>query len=289
MGKKAPSAPPAPDPAATAAAQAAANKETAIAQRALNMFDVESPQGTISYSPTGQMVGDIERYKVTQALSPEQQRLYDLSTQAQQRYGEIGTEQLSRVGDVLGQPFSTAEFGAAPVVNEATRRQVAASMMGRLEPQLDARRAALETRLANQGFVSGSEAYNTAMDENNRAYNDALLAADIAAGGEMRNVYALEAAARDKAINEALMQRTQPLSELAALFSGVAPQAPQFLPGPQGQIGAPDIMGATYANYSGAQNAYNQAAAQQRAETQGLYGLLGQLGGAGLYGWAGRK
>lgn len=49
MGKSTPSAPKAPDPVATANAQAAANKETAIAQAQLNMVDQYTPYGSLTY------------------------------------------------------------------------------------------------------------------------------------------------------------------------------------------------------------------------------------------------
>ena len=148
---------------------------------------------------------------------------------------------------------------------------------------MDRDRAALETQLAIQGFMAGTEGYNSAMDERNRAINDLYLGADIGAGAEMANMYSLESTARDKAINEMLMQRNQPMSELSALMSGSQPTSPQFLPSPQGSIAAPDFMGAQYgsANMQNTanQNAYNQQMGQYNANMQGLYGL----GGAGLY------
>jgi len=45
MGKSAPAPPVPPDPIKTAAAQAAVNKETAIAQAKLNMIDEYTPYG----------------------------------------------------------------------------------------------------------------------------------------------------------------------------------------------------------------------------------------------------
>lgn len=60
MGKKS-SAPAAPDPVATANAQAAANKETAIAQAKLNMVNQVGPSGTLTYTPNSAAF-DAERY-----------------------------------------------------------------------------------------------------------------------------------------------------------------------------------------------------------------------------------
>jgi len=50
MGKSAPSAPAAPDPAKTAAAQGAVNKETAITQAALNRINQYTPYGSVVYT-----------------------------------------------------------------------------------------------------------------------------------------------------------------------------------------------------------------------------------------------
>lgn len=53
MGKKSPSPPDPPDPRETAAAQAAANREAAIAQAQLNMIDQYTPYGTLRYEQIG--------------------------------------------------------------------------------------------------------------------------------------------------------------------------------------------------------------------------------------------
>lgn len=53
MGKGRPSAPPAPDPAATANAQAAANIDAARAQATLNRVDQYTPTGSITYRNVG--------------------------------------------------------------------------------------------------------------------------------------------------------------------------------------------------------------------------------------------
>ena len=159
--------------------------------------------------------------------------------------------------------------------------------MARQQPQMDRARAQLQTELANQGFVSGTEGYDRAMDEMMRRETDLGLAADVQAGGEMQRTYGLEASARDRAINEMLMQRQQPLSELSAFMTGAQPSGQQFLPTPQGQIASPDLMGAQYASASAqnqaSQNAYNQQMGARNANLEGLYGL----GGAGLQaaGW----
>jgi hypothetical protein len=273
------SPPPAPDPAATAAAQATANKEAAVAQSELNMINQYTPQGKVEYTQRGTSAEGTPQYSATQTYSPEQQALYDLTTQAGQKFGETANTQLDAVRGRLSQPLDFSGLGAAPTMSEATRQSVANSMYERLNPQFDRDRSALETQLANQGITMGSAAYNTAMDEINRSRNDARLAVDTQAGNEASRLFSLESAARDRAINEMVQQRQVPLNELSAMLSGSQVQGPQFVSVPTAQVNAPDIMGATYNAYNtqvqaGMANAQQQAA-QRSAGTSGLYGLLG--------------
>lgn len=289
MGKKRPD-PPAPvivQPQQSASSQAEWNKEAALQQRALNMVDQYTPQGSTTFSATGEEVNGIPTYKVTRTLSPEQQRLYDLSNQTATDYGEIAQTQLGAVRSAFEQPFSLEGFGAAPTVNQDVRQQTQDAMLARMQPQLDRDREALHSSLINQGFVQGTAAYDNAMDQHNRAVNDMYLGVDAASGNEMARMYGLESSARDRLINEALMERSQPLSELSAFISGSQPSMPNFLPTPQGQIAAPDMMGAEFAAANMANsanmNAYNQQMGSYNAGLSGLYGLGAAGIGAGGY------
>ena len=276
------------NPGATASQQAVYNRDAALEQRALNMVDQYTPDGSVKYEPTEtERVKGIPDFSVTQTLSPAQQGLHDLSNQAATKYGEIGNTQLDKVRASFEEPFSLASLGAAPTVNEDTRTATRDAMLARLQPQMDRDRGALQTSLINQGFTVGSEGYDSALDEANRAENDLYLGADVAAGNEMSRMYGLESSARDKSINEMAMERNVPLSELAAFMSGSQPNSPTFVPTPQTAVAAPDFMGAAYgsANMQNAfnQNTYNQQSANSRANTAGLYGLGGAgLGAAGM-------
>lgn len=280
MGKKSPSPPPPPDPVETANAQASANKETAVAQSLLNMVDQYTPNGSLTYSQIDTHNG-VPRFSVEQKLTPDGQRILDQSNKAAIGFGETANAQLDRVRDLLGRPYNLEGLPAAPVANEATRSSVRDSLLGRLEPQFNRDREALEARLANQGISLGSSAYGTAIDELNRSRNDARLAADVQAGGEMSRVYELEANARDRAVNERLQERQIPLNELIAMVSGTQVQQPNFTPTPQTQIGQTPVADSIYASYNGQLNNYNQQVAQKNAFTQGLFSLIGS--GAGAY------
>ena len=289
MGKSAPkqAAPVVVNAGQSATEQAAFNKDSALQQRALNMVDQHTPEGSVTYSATGTEIEGIPQYQVERKFSPEQQNLYDLSTQLSQKYGETGNRQLDAVRQSLETPFNVDSLGAAPTLNEDTRTATRDAMIARMQPNMDRDKAALETALANQGFARGTEGFDDAMDESNRTRTDAYLAADIQAGNEMGRMYGMETDARDRSINEILMQRNQPLAEMATFMSGTQPNAPSFLPSPQSQVAAPDFMGAQFANANmlnaANQNSFNQQSAGYRGNVAGLAGL----GGAGLQaaGW----
>ncbi|ASP84169.1 hypothetical protein CDO26_05825 [Sinorhizobium meliloti] len=71
------------------------------------------------------------------------------------------------------------------------RQRVEDALMQRMNPQLDRDRAALETRLTNQGLQPGSEAYNRAIDEANRSASDARFGAILNAGQEQSRLAGL--------------------------------------------------------------------------------------------------
>jgi len=314
MGK---SKPQAPAPVVVSAPQVASeqaefNRNAAVDTRNLNFIDQISPGGSVEFKPvedefssawagatgrenygkiddgTGNFVdAPFQRFQVEQKLSPQQQSLFDSSNRVSQQYADTAESQLGQVQSTLDNPFSLSTLGAAPTFDETSRQRSLDAILARNNTQADRDRAALNTSLANQGFVTGSEGFDNAFDEFNRAQNDFRLGADINAGNEAARDFGLQSAARDRAINEILMQRTQPLSELATLSSGSQPQGPSFLNTPQGQIAAPDYQGAAYAS-ANQQNAGNSQAYQGNLSTynsnlQGLYGLGGSALGAGGY------
>jgi hypothetical protein len=75
----------------------------------------------------------------------------------------------------------------------ADRQKVEDALLSRINPQLSNDRAALEQKLANQGLMPGSEAFNRAVDESSRASNDARYGAILAGGQEQSRLVGLEA------------------------------------------------------------------------------------------------
>ena len=259
--------------------QAGFNVKAGLQQRGLNLINQKTPEGTLKFRGTGGNIAGIPQIEAVTTLSNVQQRLFDTKNRISSRFGNTAESQLKEVQGTLSSPFSTDSFGAAPVANEATRKASLDAILARLQPQRDIERNALETSLAGQGFATGSEGFDNAFDRFNRGQSDLLLAADAQAGNEQARQFGLETNARDRAINEALLERNQPLNELAALISGSAPSKPSFIPTPQGQIAAPDFLGAEF-GAANQQNAFNTNLFNRQVETRnntidGLFGLAG--------------
>lgn len=267
------SAPAPPDPARTAAAQATANKETAIAEKQLNMVNQFTPYGSLEYRHTDWGPDRTPLYSAFQTLSPNQAKMKTLTDQAGIKYGETGNSQMDLVRDRLSRPLDFRHLGPAPEINNEMRQQVANSMYDRINPQFERDQERLENQLINQGMQRGSEGWNEALMDMNRARTDARLAIDNASLGQAAQLYGLEEGNRNARINEESMLRSQPLNELAAMLTGSQVQNPQFVNTPVTNMNAPDIMGATYANYQGQLNNYNQQQQNNNGFMSGLFNL----------------
>jgi hypothetical protein len=258
------SAPAAPDPAQTAAAQAAANKDTAIAQAQLNMVNQTDAFGNkLTYNQRGTSPQGTPQYEAIQTLSPEQQAL---ANKAQGIYGQG----LDTATNLFGQLQGTLGT-AAPQYDENYRQQQLAAMLQRQQPRLDQQRQALETQLANQGITLGSQAYNDAIGNYDRSVNDLSLAADVNAGNEARSAY-----------QTLLGGRSQGINELTGLLGLGQVQSPQFANTPQTGIANTDVIGPTNMAYQG--QLANWQAGQNRGNAT-LGGISGLAGNA-LGGWA---
>ena len=306
-----PSPPAAPNPAALAASQASANADTARLQGRMNRMDTYTPFGSVTYSDLGD-----DRYSITQTLSPEQQGLYDQSVNigqgmlglAQGAIGNFPTEAFSLEGAPAYQTgIDYSGLQAIPGAGDFESARQAASdaafsrVMDRLNPQFDQQQEALQTQLANQGIMLGSEAYTKAMDDFGRRRSDAGIAAGydaISAGEAMRQglfANALQTRgqqlgertfdmnainqARQNYLNEQLMSRNQQINELAALLQGQgAIQSPTMMTGPQTGVAPTDVTGA-YTLAAGIDaNNYNQQMGLQQA----AIGAMSDLGAAGI-------
>ena len=253
MGK---SAPEAPDPAETAAAQGAWNSFTAQQQQQMNMIGQNSPWGSLEYQqtgsswitdPSGKRV-EVPRYTANTILSPEQQAIFDASQAAEGNLANIAKDQSVWLGDYLKDPF---EFN-----NQDAENWAFDLAQGRIAPQQEQARKQLDTQLLNRGIRPGSAAYDQEMQRLTNANTDQM------------NQLALTG--RGQAFSEQLAQRNQPLNEIIGLMSGTQVQNPNatFAQTPQSQV-----AGVPYAQIE--QNAYQNKLAAHNAQTGALGGLFG--------------
>ncbi len=200
-------APKAPDPYATAQAQAQMNKETAISQAGLNAMNQYTPDGNLEYSQESTWADGTPKFRVTQTLSDSNKRLHDLGNQTEENLATIGVDQSKRMGDLLATPLSFAGLGKVPTGpnlddprfamptgdvptfngpdatlvdrraiddNQALEGRLIDLGRRRLDPAMATRRAELDASLADKGIKVGSAAYGEAMRGNAEAENDAL-------------------------------------------------------------------------------------------------------------------
>lgn len=248
------------DPAITSALQTSSNVGTAIANAYLQNIDETTPDGTKTFTKTGNQkvaIGgqyyNIPRFSVEQTLSENQQAIKDQNDQASINLATLGSDLSGTLGDQLTGNFSLG--------NEATEGRLFELGRSRLDPLFAERSEDLRTRLANQGIKAGSEAYDREMrnltQQENDAYNQLLLTG------------------RGQASQELLTEDNQRINQISALLNGGQVSMPNFMTGANvGAANATD-QAAIMANYDNARaNAY---AAQQK----GIGSTLGGLGGLG--------
>lgn len=284
MGK--PKAQPVPDPTVTAAAQGAANKETAISQAELNMINQQTPMGSLNYQQIGTYSDGTPKFSASTALTPEGQRLQTSQTAFDQGTSDLANSQLGSINNNLATPFSYDGLPAAPKGDQQFLQSAGDAVYNqaksRLDPQWDTNQRELETKLANQGITDpNSEAYKNAMRDFSMEKNDAFTSAQnnatANASSAAQALFGMGTTARSNAVTEALNQRELPINEAATLAgqSG-AVGMPQFTNTPQTAVQPTDVLGAYNLSNSIGANNLNQ----QNAARSALIGALGQAGGS---------
>lgn len=163
-----------------------------------------------------------------QELSPEQKRLYDLTTEMGINLGELGVSQSKRLQDLMGKDFQLpggkmptlnlpggkmptldTNLGKMPELNlnnEAVESRLMELGRKRLDPALDQRRKSTEQDLYNRGVRMGSEAYGSSMrgvtEGENDAYNQLLLSGRGQAVNEAMADYNAQMQGRGQTLNE---------------------------------------------------------------------------------------
>ncbi len=247
----APQAPAAPDPVKTAQAQAAANKETAVAQYGLNATNQNTPQGSLTYKQVGTWEDGTPRFEATTALNQGEQGIYDTGVATRQNVANIGRDQSARIGELLSKPVN--------INNEATEARLMDLGSKRLDPRFAREGAALETNLINRGIRPGSKAYETMHTQFDQGKNDAY------------NQLLLNG--RGQAVQEALTERNQPINEITALMSGSQVSQPGFTNTPTPGVAPTDVIGAQQQSLNQQNVGYQAQLQQNQGLMNGLFGL----------------
>jgi hypothetical protein len=232
----------------------------AEATAAANRVNYQTPYGGLQYSqgPNGQWTGTV-------SLSPEQQQLQNQQNRTSLNMAGLQDQASGRVAQTMSQPMDQSTLPQAPVNAGATGQQ---AMMNRLEPQFNRDEDRLRTRLANQGIMQGSEAYNSELGNFDQRRNDAYSQAALQGIN-------LDTQGRQNALQEQSYFRNQPLNELNALRTGSQVQGPSFQ-------GIPQTQGANYlaaAQLQGNDNlaGFNAGQARNNNMIGGLFGIGSQL------------
>lgn len=268
MGKKTQVVAP-PDYVGAAKETAAGNLAAAETATAANRVSQYTPYGNLVYQQTGTDTKGNPLWSATTSLSPGEQALYNQQLNTSLGLGKLQDLGLGYVQDMISKPFSTANL---PQVGINPGENYSAAIMRQLDPQIKQDRASLDAKLANQGIMQGSEAYENAMRQ--QGMREAQLRDQAIVGGMQTGL-----AANQQAFGQEGYIRNEPINTLSAIRSGSQVTNPQFTSVPQQATTAgPDIMGATQGTY----NAQLANANAQNAANANLTSGLFSLGGAGL-------
>ena len=281
-----PKAPDYPDPKETAAAQAQANIEAAIAQGIMNNANQQTPFGSVQYTQTGtQRVGehDVPQWNINQTLSPSQQELFDSRTDLTQGGIYMADHMLRQAAPNLANQFTLEGLPGLPTNMDQFRGEMADSLMQRFNQDYGRQEDGVRNRMANSGIQEGSEAWNAEMDRLSRARTDAGNQAFQTAGTEAQRQYGMQKDLRQQGISERSLMRAQPINEISGLLGlGSGVQLPQFQSGMGAQVQPTDVIGPTMGQYNAQMQQYQQQQQGQQGMMGGLFGLAGTLGGAAL-------
>lgn len=244
----------------------------------------ENPQFREYWTKTGELLTAPNRNDFMQSpdqwsseiqLSDTGKQLLDAQNRTSLGMAGLQDQAMKRLADVSATPFDTS--GLIDINGETGMggwQKYSDLLMQRLNPDLDAQQAALDTKLANQGLTAGSEGWGTGQQQFAKQRNDANIGAQLA-GAQVQNQFFNQALQGNQAtLAQRAYIRSLPLNELNALRSGSQVQNPTFsTPGQQGQTSGPDLMGAANSQYSNALNQTNAQNAQAAGNAQAGAGL----------------
>ena len=285
MGKSAPSAPAAPDPNQTASAQTASNQQTALYNFGLNNPNTTTPLGSATFTTD---TSDPNQPKSTEniTLSPAEQAIFDQNTQNVQQQGQTAGTALSNVNNIINTPYNlqnnipqTLSGGDQQTDLKNAEDSLYKQQTQYLDPQFQQGQQQLDSQLANQGLVPGSQAYQTAEDnfarQKQQAYQSAMNQAT--SGGAAYQAQLANTGLANQAQQAQLytQQYQEPLNLYSSLMSGTSPTMPQFSAVNPASAAPTNVLGAFQNQYNGQLNAYNSQVGANNSATSGLFGLGG--------------
>lgn len=176
-----------------------------------------------------------------------------------------------QAADTLSKPLDFSGLPSMPTTTDQTGRDqmtnaVYDQQARYLDPQFSQGQSDLTSRLANQGIMMGSDAYNREMNNFNlqktAAYGDARDRAIQQGGAEQTRMFNLGLQGRNQGINEILAQRNSPIESLQAL-NGIS------------TANASGLFNATNGIYGAQVGNQNANLASQTSFNNGLYSLAG--------------
>ena len=296
MGGKS-SAPAAPDYIGAANTQAAASKELTNIQNYANRPVINTPFGSQSWGTqavtdpaTGQAV---TQWTQNNTLAPGLQDALNDQIAIQGGRSDLANSFMGRVASEYSKPFDYQNlpqmtsanepgtlntgvkdysnalttgfnFGAPlPQFDSSYRDTVANQLMQKMQPVHDYQQKQLETKLANQGFTQGSEAFNRALNELGSRQSAERFNALDSAGNEAQRLYNMQMGTAQQGYNQNL-------------------QAAQFQNQALGQGSALDLANMNAQNnamsqqfnlnqqYANQQNQLRQQAIAEQAQRRGM-------------------
>ena len=247
-------APKAPDPYAVSAAQTTQNQKTAEYNAALNRVSSYTPYGNQVYSHSGTDPSGAPIYRSDISLTPATQHQLDTQQKQDSAIGDLGLGLTGQIGNQINTPMSDQATS-----NDAARQAYYNKSTAFLDPQYGNMQNDLNARLAHQGVIEGTDAYNRAQGELGRqrtlaystAGNDAILQGQTA---------------QQQALANAITLKNQPINQLSALRTGTQIQNPTFTNAPQASSANTDVAGNIY-------KSYEAQSANSNNFMNGLFGL----------------
>jgi hypothetical protein len=284
---KPPAAPPAPDYRGAAQETAAGNLAAAQAATAANRVSQYTPYGNLVYTQTGVDSQGNPTWRADQSLAPAQQQLLDIQNQTSLGLEGTINSALGRVQNTMGQGFNPNLPGIKSDVSDLAGQQgwdrATNLLMQRLQPQMNQQQEVLDVKLANQGIVPGTEAYNRAQTQLAQQQNDMRNQAALG-GAQLQNQFygqGLQGAqlanqANQQAYTQAMTNYNLPLNTLSSLRSGSQVQNPSFVNVPQqANTSGADLLGASQMGFNAQMGDFNAKAAERNAMIQGLFSIGG--------------